>query len=319
MTPPSSPSLSVAAWRDLLRDRDPTPEEQSLLEADSRKGIQGLLQTLANRRAKAEAWRARKAQLMQPAQVARERGYVRIGGLDEAGRGPLAGPVFTACVVLPEDWELPGLNDSKKIPKEKRESLAEAILVQAVDYCIDSASAEEIDTYNILQATKRSMVRATQGLVEGAPGFLYTDAVDLPEAKIPFQALVGGDSKVAEVAAASILAKVSRDRYMEHLDQTYPGYGFAQHKGYGTAQHMAALARLGPTPIHRRSFAPVQEWVLPTLEEFTRRLGRCRNLDSLRQAGAEIRRHRADLSEDDLSTLRELYKERETAISQGRR
>lgn len=176
-----------------------------------------------------------------------------ICGIDEAGRGPLAGSVFAAAVILPEDVFIEGLDDSKKLSEKKREKLFDEICEKASEYSIASASVEEIDRLNILQATFLAMRRAVDGLSKKAD-YALVDGNRMPRLDIPGEAVVKGDSVSACVAAASILAKVSRDRYMLELDRRWPQYRFAQHKGYGTKLHYEMLAEHGLCPEHRRSF-----------------------------------------------------------------
>ena len=187
-----------------------------------------------------------------------EAGIYAVCGVDEAGRGPLAGPVYAAAVVLPPKIEIPGLNDSKKISEKKRELLFDEIRACANAYCISCASAQEIDEINILEAAMLAMRRAVEGL-SAAPELVLADGNRNPAplyAGQPVACIPGvkGDALSASIAAASILAKVSRDRFMLEMARKYPGYGFEQHKGYPTRAHYAALAELGPCPIHRRSF-----------------------------------------------------------------
>ncbi|HHZ20510.1 MAG TPA: ribonuclease HII [Firmicutes bacterium] len=180
-------------------------------------------------------------------------GYRVIAGVDEAGRGPLAGPVVAAAVVLPRDIYLPGLNDSKQMRPAARERLYELMLQEKVAFGIGIGTVAEIDALNILGATKLAMQRAVAGLPE-QPDFLLIDALTLPELNLPQKGIVHGDALSLSIAAASVFAKVTRDRMMEELDREYPEYGFAKHKGYPTAAHYRALAKYGPSPIHRRSF-----------------------------------------------------------------
>ena len=175
-------------------------------------------------------------------------------GVDEAGRGPLAGPVYAAAVILPPQPEIKGLNDSKKISEKKREALFPVICETALSYAIGTASVEEIDELNILQATFLAMRRAVEGL-SVAPAFVLIDGNRTPAGiAIPCQTVVKGDALSASIAAASILAKVSRDHYLMELDKQYPEYGFAKHKGYGTPAHYAALRTYGMAPVHRKTF-----------------------------------------------------------------
>lgn len=186
-------------------------------------------------------------------------GYSTVCGIDEAGRGPLAGPVVTAAVVLPEGYELAGLTDSKQLTAKKREKLFEQLMAdERVQKSIAAATAAEIDELNILRATHHAMARAAQGLPLSAD-FALIDGLPVPNFPLPSRSIVKGDSRSLSIAAASILAKVTRDRLMVELDAQYPAYGFAKHAGYGTAAHLTALREHGPCPEHRRSFAPVAQ------------------------------------------------------------
>ena len=180
-------------------------------------------------------------------------------GVDEAGRGPLVGSVFAAAVVLPEEYDLPGLTDSKKLSERRRDELAVLIKQQALAWCVAAASVEEIDRLNILHATMLAMRRAVHGL-ERLPEKVWIDGNRVPpNLGCEAEAVIKGDSKVIQISAASVLAKTARDAEMYALAEHYPQYGFERHKGYGTAEHLAALQRHGALPEHRRSFAPVRE------------------------------------------------------------
>ena len=190
-------------------------------------------------------------------------GYGRVCGIDEAGRGPLAGPVVAAAVLLPPGYELPGLNDSKKLTARRREALYEVLMAdERVQKCVAEATVEEIDRLNILRATHLAMARAAQGL-QPKPDFCLIDGLPVPGFPLPSRALVKGDARSLSISAASILAKVTRDRYMTELDAQFPQYGFAKHAGYGTAAHLRAIEEYGITPHHRRSFGPVAQMALP--------------------------------------------------------
>ncbi|MGL4604683.1 MAG: ribonuclease HII [Iodobacter sp.] len=180
-----------------------------------------------------------------------------ICGVDEAGRGPLAGAVYAAAVILPAEYDLPGLNDSKKLTARRRDILFDLIRSSALSWSVASASIEEIDELNILHATMLAMQRAVAGL-HIVPAEALIDGNRVPKGlTVPGRAIIGGDALEACISAASVLAKVSRDRDVETFEVLYPGYGFAKHKGYPTAQHLEALARLGPCPVHRKTFGPV--------------------------------------------------------------
>lgn len=188
--------------------------------------------------------------------ITRYRGQL-LAGVDEVGRGPLAWDVVTAAVILDPEQPIEGLNDSKKLTEKRREHLFDEIQLKAKSWCIARATVAEIDQINILQASLLAMKRAVEGL-HIQPEHVLVDGNKLPQWSYSAEAVVQGDARVAVISAASILAKVARDREMHELDKQYPGYGFADHKGYPTKAHMDALALLGATPIHRVSFAPVK-------------------------------------------------------------
>lgn len=183
-----------------------------------------------------------------------------IVGVDEAGRGPLAGPVYAAACLLPPEFLSEEINDSKKLTEKKREALFPLIKENALAYGIASCSAEEIDTYNIYEATKIAMRRAISE-IRIPYDLILTDAMPLKNLQAPVIAIIKGDAKAENIAAASILAKVSRDHFMMELDEKYPEYGFRNHKGYGTKEHLAALSKYGPIEgIHRKTFSPVSDF-----------------------------------------------------------
>ena len=179
-----------------------------------------------------------------------------IAGVDEVGRGPLAGDVVASAVILDPATPIPGLNDSKKLSDKQRKELVMLIKEHALALSIGRSSVAEIDSLNILQASLLAMKRAIEALPR-RPKLVYVDGNHLPDWRFQAKAIVRGDAKIPAIAAASVLAKVTRDCEMEALDTLYPGYGLAKHKGYPTKQHLEALAKLGPSPIHRKSFAPV--------------------------------------------------------------
>lgn len=193
----------------------------------------------------------------------RARGFFLIAGVDEAGRGPLAGPVVAAAVILPDGFTLEGLNDSKKISAARREKFYTALTTAAeILWAVASADVEEIDRLNILRATHLAMARALGGLPQ-KPDHALVDGLPVQGLPVPQTALVGGDTLSLSIAAASIIAKVTRDRLMVGLDEHYPQYGFARHKGYGVRDHLEALRQHGPCPVHRRTFQPVAQTRLP--------------------------------------------------------
>lgn len=185
--------------------------------------------------------------------AARDAGYRHVCGIDEAGRGPLSGPVVAAACVLEPGTEIPGLNDSKKLTPKKRDLLYDLVIECATDFAVGFATPEEVDSINILNATMLAMRRAIAALKEPAD-YALVDGNCIRDYPIPARAIIKGDSLSMSVAAASILAKVTRDRLCLEDDRQYPMYGFAKHKGYGTAEHIAALRTYGPCPIHRKTF-----------------------------------------------------------------
>ncbi len=183
-----------------------------------------------------------------------ERNFKNICGIDEAGRGPLAGPVVVAGVIMPENSMIEGVNDSKKISEKKREALYDLIIQEAVSYSVAVIGHDVIDEINILNATKSGVTQVVEGL-NIKPDLIIIDALEHIDTKgVPYESIIKGDAKCYSIAAASILAKVTRDRIMREWDTVYPEYGFAKHKGYGTKMHMEAIREYGLTPIHRRSF-----------------------------------------------------------------
>ena len=193
------------------------------------------------------------AEIQQFEQTLRQQGYQRIAGIDEAGRGALAGPVVAAAVVLPINCQISGVTDSKQLTPKRRTELFDDIHRAAVAVGVGRVGNEEIDRINILQATMGAMAQAIAQITP-APDYVLVDGTHLPEIFLPAEAIPKGDTLIQSIAAASIIAKVARDRLMIELDETYPGYGFQVHKGYGTLLHRQAIAQLGPCPIHRRSF-----------------------------------------------------------------
>ena len=183
-----------------------------------------------------------------------EKGFKKICGIDEAGRGPLAGPVVVASVIMPKDSMIEGVNDSKKVSEKKREKLYDLIIDEAISYSVAIIDQNTIDEINILNATKQGVTKCVEDLKE-KPDLILVDALTGINTKgIPYDAIIKGDAKCYSIAAASIIAKVTRDRIMREWDEIYPQYGFINHKGYGTAKHIEAIKKYGLTPIHRRSF-----------------------------------------------------------------
>jgi len=254
---PGRESLAALRARAAALGGEPALAELAeALRGDSRAGARAIAERCQRKLAGIRGERARLAALFEYRHRLLERGARLVAGVDEAGVGPLAGPVVAAAVVLPDHPELPGLDDSKKLSVANRERLAEAIRRQAVGWTVGEAWPEEIDRLNIYHASLLSMRRAVEAL-SPHPDHVLVDARTIPGIDTPQTSLVRGDSRDASIAAASILAKVHRDAIMLRLDARYPAYGFARNKGYPTLQHMEALERVGPSVVHRRSFAPV--------------------------------------------------------------
>jgi ribonuclease HII len=230
---------------------------EAALRADARAGARAILAAVERRRFESRSEGQRLRHMVRYEQALWSAGVARVAGVDEAGMSPLAGPVAAAAVVFPRDTKIRGVDDSKVLDPEERDRLAPLIKEQAVAWAVAFVEPEEIDVINIYHAGLLAMRRAVEGLA-CVPDHLLVDArrVKLP---IPQQGIVGGDAKSLSIAAASILAKTTRDARMVELDRQYPGYGFAKHKGYPVKQHYDALERLGACPVHRRSFGPVRK------------------------------------------------------------
>lgn len=229
------------------------------LLADTRQGVINAARQFQKRQARAAAEKARVDALHAYERIQRAAGFSYIAGVDEAGRGPLAGPVVAAAVILPPDIYIPFINDSKKLSPAQRDDLYDRICAAAISYGIGIADNKLIDRINISQATFQAMADAVNQL-SPRPRILLNDAVNNPRIRnIPQVPIIKGDALSISIAAASIVAKVTRDRLMDQYELLYPQYGFGKHKGYFTSEHQQALRKFGPCPIHRRSFAPVAE------------------------------------------------------------
>jgi ribonuclease HII len=249
----------LAELRRRLAERA-TPPSRALvtaLLADPRAGVRALGAALSRARSRTAADHRRVGWLFRTERALAQSEEI-VAGVDEAGTGPLAGPVVASAVVLPPGARFSGLDDSKRVAPADRARLDHEIRAQALAVSLGWASVEEIDRWNILQASLVAMRRAVLGLAL-RPGVLLVDARTVPGVELPQRAVVGGDGRVASIAAASIVAKVYRDAWMRALDRRHPGYGFDHNAGYGTPDHLAALEHLGPSPVHRLSFAPVRE------------------------------------------------------------
>ncbi|MEG0797911.1 MAG: ribonuclease HII [Acidaminococcaceae bacterium] len=251
--------MKIAEIKELLGSQ-PSVETLATLACDKRKGVKQLLATYHKRLAAVVTEKQRFQTLLRYETIYWEQGFSYVAGVDEAGRGPLAGPLVVAAVILPPGVFIAGLNDSKQVTASKRETLYREIMEQAVAITVSIVAVEEIDCYNIYQATKLYMTKVLQALTP-QPQAALIDAMPVTVA-MPTEVIIHGDSLSASIAAASIIAKVTRDRLMCTLDSLYPQYHFAQNKGYGSAQHLTALETYGATPWHRHSYEPVKSFQL---------------------------------------------------------
>jgi ribonuclease HII len=252
--------LSVAELRARLLVRcEPLGEEcEATLSRDGRAGVRAVLEQVRKRRRENRAEGQRLRHLLRYETALWERGVTVVAGVDEAGMAPLAGPVVAGACILPRDYRPRGIDDSKKLDRAERERLAEDIRRNAVAWATARAEVTEIDSLNIYHAGLLALVRAVRGLGV-TPAHVLVDARKLPMLGIAHTPIIHGDALSLTIAAASILAKTTRDALMAELDAAHPGYGFARHKGYPTAEHFEALSRLGACPVHRRSFEPVRQ------------------------------------------------------------
>lgn len=326
-SPPSRPTLetlqrlSISQIRDWAERAGEDPELWALLEQDARLGVRrlGVQRRLAWQRQQDEQKRLHK--LVELEERWWSRGAQRVAGVDEVGRGCLAGPVVAAAVILrPGTW-FPGLDDSKKLPPEKRERLAAQVLEAAQAVGLGQVDAPEIDQTDILQASLKAMRLALAQLPE-APQQVLVDGNQRPGSPHPETAVVEGDSRSLSIAAASVVAKVHRDRLMVQYEEEYPGYGFAGHKGYGSPQHLEALEALGPCPLHRFSFGPVARLrrASASFALFREGLESCRGQAELERLALHIKAGSADLLPGELEELRGLYRRRRQLLGgTGRR
>lgn len=240
----------------------PTAEQLATLAADERKGVQKLLAAYNKRLEKAAAEKERFTAMLKLERELYAEGCEFIAGVDEAGRGPLAGPLVIAAVILPKDVFVSGLNDSKQLSAAKRDMLYNEVMAKALDIEVNIVSVSNIDELNIYAATQQGMAQVLENL-HCKPQAALIDAMPLKVPGMKIESVVHGDALSASIAAASIIAKVTRDRIMERLDLVYPAYGFAHNKGYGSGAHMQAVSELGATRWHRRCFEPVKSMQLP--------------------------------------------------------
>jgi ribonuclease HII len=229
-------------------------------EQDERKTVQALVKKWLKQYQDVQALKKEFERMKTYEKQLKEKGYQWIAGIDEVGRGPLAGPVVAAAVILPDDFYVLGLTDSKKLSEKKRDEYYQKIMDKALDVGVGIVQARDIDKFNIYEATKIAMKKAIHNIKVHKPDYLLIDAMKLP-VNIPQTSIVKGDAKSISIAASSIVAKVTRDRYMRQLAEKYPQYGFEHHMGYGTKQHLEALKHFGATKEHRLTFAPVKTYI----------------------------------------------------------
>lgn len=253
--------MNITEIKELLAGA-PTAEQLATLAADERKGVQKLLAAYNKRLEKAAAEKERFTAMLKLERELYDEGCELIAGVDEAGRGPLAGPLVIAAVILPKDVFISGLNDSKQLSAAKRDMLYNEVMAKAIDIEVNIVSVSNIDELNIYSATQQGMAQVLENL-HCRPQAALIDAMPVKVPGMKIESVVHGDALSASIAAASIIAKVTRDRIMERLDLVYPAYGFAHNKGYGSGAHMQAVGELGATRWHRRSFEPVKSMQLP--------------------------------------------------------
>ena len=239
---------------------EPNDEFIKQFQNDERKGVQRLVKRWYREREQLEVKHKKFLQMSVYEQKYQKEGYQYIAGIDEVGRGPLAGPVIAAAVILPIGFYLPGIDDSKKLSEQKREEYFAEICEKSIAIGIGRIESDEIDRINIYEATKKAMLSAILQL-KPQPDFLLIDAMSL-QTPYPAESIIKGDGLSVSIAAASIVAKVTRDRLLKGYDLKYPGYGFAHNAGYGTKEHLDAIESYGITPIHRKSFSPIKEYLV---------------------------------------------------------
>ena len=295
------------------------PDEAYLraLEQDPRVGVRAIAEQMRKKQKAQARENARLEQMLIIEKKLKERGIQHIAGVDEAGRGPLAGPVIAAAVILPPDTLIPGLNDSKALSEKRREELFETIHNIALTIGTGKASPREIDKFNIRNATHHAMCEALAAL-SISPDRVLIDGNAIPGSPFPEQAVIGGDRKSLSIAAASVIAKVTRDRLMIDYHAQYPAYGFTSHKGYGSAEHLAALQKHGPCPIHRQSFQGVLEARRSEdFKIFAEGIQTAINLDQLQAIGKTIASASKHIPQDEVHALRMLFRKQRTRLQQS--
>ncbi len=303
-------NLSISKINALLESTDTSDDTTiALLASDPRAGVRALARKLENRMRYAEKLRIKQEEMLAIEKKLFAEGKKLIAGVDEAGRGPLAGPVVAAAVILPEEAALPGVDDSKKLTAKKRDALYKLISLQAKAWGIGMVDNEEIDDIGILKASMKAM-RGAVANMKMNPEIVLVDGNQSPGVDCEERLIVDGDARCRSIAAASILAKVTRDRIMVEMDGIFPGYGFKKHKGYGTMEHVEALRKLGPCAIHRFSFkiVPAEVPAGTAADVLKNRLRNAPTRIALDKAAACIAHIRDYLSVSDIEILRDVYK-----------
>lgn len=260
MSKQTTQRLTIAMVKEKLFGDDVSEEWLVEIRQDERAGVQKLLEQYDRKQLKEKELHDAFIQMSRYEEELYDKGLTLVAGVDEVGRGPIAGPVVASAVMLPQDFYLLGLNDSKQLSEKKRDEFFEIILEQAITYGIGIVGAAEIDLMNIHQASLEAMRRAVEQLMV-PPEHLLVDAMKIPSVDYPQTAIVKGDAKSISIAASSVVAKVTRDRIMKDLAVEFPNYGFDKNMGYGTKEHLDALKSFGATPYHRLSFSPVKELI----------------------------------------------------------
>lgn len=303
--------MTIGQVRDYLGKIKPTQELVDQLGNDQRKGVQKLADQLNRQIQRQLKMESRFATMLRFEREYWDQGLQMIVGVDEAGRGPLAGPVVAAAVVIDPDFHLLGLNDSKKLSEEEREEYYDLIQEQALGVGVGIVDHQEIDQINILQASFKAMRLAIQELASQGiePGIILVDGDKfIPGVATRQEPLVGGDGASISIAAASVIAKVTRDRVMIEMGEKYPGYGFERNKGYGAPEHLQGLRELGPTPIHRQTFSIVRQAIYSKkYHTYAELLASAQELAALKEVGIVIGKDNSDLKMEEIQDLRELY------------
>ncbi len=303
--------MTISQIRDLIKQKESTLDLIDELKNDKRKGVQRCADQVERQLKRKQELECRFESMLKYERHYWSQGIRLIAGIDEVGRGPLAGPVVAAAVIIPPNFYIPGLNDSKKLREEEREEYYESILKKALGIGIGIVDNKEIDKINILQASFKAMKIALNHLVNQdiVPEFVIVDGdKPVPGITIPQKAIVNGDAESVSIAAASVVAKVTRDRMMIKMSQDYPGYGFERNKGYGAPEHLLALRKLGPTPMHRFSFSVVRQTTYSEVfHHYVEMIKAASELAALKEVGEAIAKDKGRFSTEEIVDLRQVY------------